>query len=228
MKTVLRSILILLPAILFVTTGFAREDHTGYRDLQFSECAECHVGEGVPPNHGGGWVKEHRVPASRTDSVCLDCHDQGACQDCHKGGGIRAKLSRSQYKRDIVPDTHRSDWVSIHPIQAMSNPQQCSRCHEPKFCADCHGRQKVTSLTIRDHARSGGTMAYIGSFPDQHAAEARRNLASCQACHPDGNVCLTCHSARSGLRINPHPKDFPAGKIGSRSNNRSCRVCHDL
>jgi hypothetical protein len=227
-KTILRSILILLPAAILATTGLAREDHRAYRDLSFEDCGECHKGEGVPPNHGGGWDQEHRVLASRPDAVCSDCHDQGWCQDCHKGGGIEAKLSRSQFKRDIKPESHRSDWVSIHPIQAMSNPQQCSRCHEARFCSDCHGRLDVTSLTIRDHARSGSTQAYIAAFPGQHAAEARRNLASCQACHPEGDVCLTCHSAKAGLRINPHPRDFKADKIRSRSNSRSCRVCHDF
>lgn len=228
MKTILRTILILLPTIILASTGFAREDHTDYRDLQFSECTECHRGEGVPPNHGGGWLKEHRIPATRPDRFCFDCHDQGTCQDCHEGGGIQAKLPSSQHKRDIKPQTHRSDWVSIHPIQAMSNPQQCKRCHEASFCSDCHRRLDVAALTIRDHAKNGGTQAYIAAFPDQHAAEARRNLASCQACHPEGNVCLTCHSAKVGTRINPHPKDFKADRIGSRSNNRSCRVCHNF
>lgn len=223
---ILRSILILLPAVTVAVTVYAREDHKAYRDLKLPECAECHVGSGIAPNHGGGWLKEHRILAAGPNRNCFDCHDQGWCQDCHKGGGISANPSDSQWKRDIKPESHRSDWVSIHPIQASSNPQQCTRCHEPQFCANCHGRMNVTSLTIRDHAKSGGTQAYIAAFPDQHAAEARRNLASCQACHPDGNVCLTCHSAKIGIKVNPHPKDFMAGRIGSRSNNRSCVVCH--
>jgi len=28
--------------------------------------------------------------------------------------------------------------------------------------------------------------------------------------------------------VNPHPKGFKADRIRSRSNNRSCRVCHDF
>jgi hypothetical protein len=28
--------------------------------------------------------------------------------------------------------------------------------------------------------------------------------------------------------VNPHPKDFKADRIRSKSNNRSCRVCHDF
>jgi hypothetical protein len=226
MKTFLRAILILLPAILLATAGFARENHTDYRDLKFNECADCHKGAGVPPNHGSGWLKEHRIAAAKPNRPCFDCHDQQTCQDCHQGGGIDANLSRGQYKRDITPPNHRSDWISIHPIQALSTPQQCRRCHEPTFCSGCHRRQNLGGLTIRYHAQSGGSQAYIAAFPQEHAAEARRNLASCQSCHPDGNVCVTCHSARSGPRVNPHPTGFKASRIGSRSNDRSCRVCH--
>jgi hypothetical protein len=228
MKTILRSIGILLPAVILAAGVAAREDHRPYRDAKAPDCAECHKESGVAPNHGGGWDKEHRIVAAGPNSNCYDCHDQGTCQDCHKGGGIEAKLSSSQWKRDIKPESHRSDWISMHPIQAQSNPQQCSRCHEPQFCSNCHGGLQRNALTLRSHAMSGATQVYIAAFPSEHADEARRNLASCQSCHPEGDVCLTCHSARSGLRINPHPRDFNAGRIQSRSNNRSCRVCHDF
>ena len=229
MKTIFRSALILLPAVLLVAAAAARENHRPYRDLKLPECAECHQGSGIAPNHGGGWRMEHRILAAGPANNCYDCHDQATCQNCHKGGGMDAKLSDSQWKRDIVPDSHRSDWISIHPIQAMSNPQTCSRCHEPRFCSDCHGRLKKSAQTIKSHRKTPTGQSYIPSFPGEHADEARRNLASCQACHPDGDVCLTCHSARAGsLRVNPHPRDFKAGRIQSRSNNRSCKVCHDF
>ncbi len=222
---------VLIPAIMISVAayGYQREDHKAYRELPFPECAECHKDSGVQPNHGGGWDKEHRVMASRPDALCAQCHDQGTCQDCHKGGGINAKLSRSQYKRDIKPESHRSDWLSVHPVMASTNPQQCARCHEPQFCSNCHTRLGNANRTIRDHNLSAPAGSrYVAAFPDGHASEARRNLASCQSCHPDGNVCLTCHSARAGLRVNPHPKDFKADRIRSKSNNRSCRVCHDF
>ena len=50
----------------------------------------------------------------------------------------------------------------------------------------------------------------------------------CQACHPEGDVCLTCHSARTGLRFNPHPKDWDDMKdrIRDASDGRTCRKCH--
>ena len=225
---IFRSVWILLPAVLIATTVMGRENHRPYVNLKLPECAECHKEEGVPPNHGGGWKNEHRILASGLGNNCYECHEQSTCQNCHKGGGMDAKLSGSQWKRDIAPDSHRSNWISIHPIQAQTNPQNCSRCHEPKFCSDCHGRLKKSDLTIKSHRKTSTGQSYIASFPDEHAAEARRNLASCQSCHPDGDVCLACHSARTGLKINPHPANFKADRIRSRSNSRSCRVCHDF
>jgi hypothetical protein len=61
-----------------------------------------------------------------------------------------------------------------------------------------------------------------------HAREARKNLATCQACHPEGDVCLTCHSARTGLRVNPHPRDWDdiKDRLRDASDNRTCRKCH--
>ena len=221
-------ILPLLAVLLTAAAVFAREDHRAYRDLKLPECAECHLGSGVIPNHGVGWLKGHRILAAGPNRNCYHCHDQAVCQKCHKGGGIDAPLSSSQWKRDIAPESHRTDWISIHPIEAAANPQQCSRCHEPRFCQDCHGKQKKSGMTIRSHRKTSTGQSYITLYPADHAAEARRNLASCQACHPDGDQCMPCHSARSGLRINPHPRDFKADRVRSKSGGRSCVACHDF
>jgi len=228
MKRTVWPILALLAVLLTAAMVFAREDHRAYRELKLPECAECHIGSGVVPNHGGGWQKEHRVPAGGPNNNCYHCHDQAWCLNCHKGGGLDAPLSASQWKRDIAPESHRTDWISIHPIQASSTPQQCSRCHEPRFCQACHGKQKKNELTIASHRKTSTGQSYILLLPAEHAAEARRNLASCQACHPDGDQCMPCHSARSGLRINPHPREFKGDRIRSKSGGRSCVVCHDF
>jgi hypothetical protein len=228
MKKTVWPILALLVVLLAAAVVFAREDHRAYRELKLPECAECHIGSAVVPNHGGGWLAEHRVLAASPNSNCYHCHDQATCQNCHKGGGLGAPPSSSQWKRDIAPESHRTDWISIHPIQAASNPQPCSRCHEPSFCQNCHGKQKKNELTIASHRKTSTGQSYITTNPGAHAAEARRNLASCQACHPDADACLPCHSARSGLKINPHPTGFKGGNIQSRTGNRTCKVCHDF
>jgi hypothetical protein len=87
-----------------------------------------------------------------------------------------------------------------------------------------------TAGTACDSCHLGGSVA--PSFHDWqigHAREARRSLATCQACHPDGDVCLKCHSARGGaVGFNPHPKDWNSikGTLKKASNGRTCRRCH--
>ncbi|HEY3488744.1 MAG TPA: hypothetical protein VGK27_01335, partial [Candidatus Deferrimicrobiaceae bacterium] len=58
--------------------------------------------------------------------------------------------------------------------------------------------------------------------------EARRDLASCQACHADGDTCLKCHSSRTGLKINPHPDNWGSiqGKLNRAAGKRTCVKCH--
>ena len=57
-----------------------------------------------------------------------------------------------------------------------------------------------------------------------HPQAARQDLESCVTCHQQ-NDCLRCHSATSGLRVNPHGPDFDASSMGSR-NQAMCALCH--
>ena len=80
--------------------------------------------------------------ARKASSNCADCHQQSYCLDCHKGGGLEADLQKSLSRRgEYMPKTHRSDFISIHPVKAADNPRDCYRCHESNFCSDCHNRQ---------------------------------------------------------------------------------------
>jgi hypothetical protein len=145
---------------------------------------------------------------------------------------------------------HRSDFHVTHPIAARTDPQLCNSCHEPKFCSDCHNDFAPADLAILSHRRgwSDGTLGGAHAFFDdtqcqgchinsvlpthdwsnRHAREARKNLVTCQACHPEGDVCMTCHSAISGLRVNPHPSDWGSIKdnINKASGGSTCRKCH--
>jgi hypothetical protein len=54
-------------------------------------------------------------------------------------------------------------------------------------------------------------------------------LATCQTCHPEGDVCLRCHSAKGGVvGFNPHGKDWDDRKnrLNDASNGKTCRKCH--
>jgi hypothetical protein len=235
--------------------------HKEYAAMAIKECNECHKSEGVALNHDADWDRGHRLLAGKGGANCIECHDQAYCLDCHQGGGIDVKLSTMNYKRDYIPKSHRSDWLEIHPIKAVDNPQRCTRCHEDqKYCIQCHSQFRPADLAFLSHRRQfqdiklssvGPTHAILvqngvvntaacptchpnGLVPSHvwssdHAREARRNLQSCQTCHSNGDVCMTCHSARTGLRVNPHPRNWNSvkGNYRTKSDNRSCLQCHN-
>ncbi len=222
-RTVFLSGTLLLLAL--ATLAFARENHRDYRDLKPAECTECHQGSGVIPNHGADWLKTHRLTAQKPSNNCEECHLQSYCLDCHAGGGIGPDPKSSLSRRgEFMPKTHRSDFISIHAVKAADDPQNCYRCHESSFCLDCH--QKIRdkgTMNIKSHRKAGTSQLY--NFSAEHAAEARRNLQSCEACHPDADVCVQCH--RSG-GANPHPRNWNDIKDNYKntSDGRTCRKCH--
>lgn len=226
MKNLLFVSTVLLLSVIYVSQATAqKQSHKDYADMKISECNDCHKGEGVALNHNDDWVRSHRSLASRAGHNCAQCHTQSYCLDCHQGGGINADLSIANFGNNYIPRSHRSDFVQIHPMKALDNPQTCYRCHDQKFCNSCHDRFPRGSFRIKSHL-PGGTLGQTFLWSSNHASEARRNLQSCQACHPDGDVCLRCHSTKGvAAPINPHPKNFQGGNI-SRRTNRTCRVCH--
>lgn len=203
----------------------AKESHKEYAEMKIAECSECHKGEGVSPNHDADWVRGHRTVADNPGSNCSQCHQQSFCLDCHSGGGIDPDLSTRNYQRDYVPRSHRTDFIMIHPIKALDNPQTCKRCHEPSYCNQCHSRYPKGSLHIKSHLMLGPNGQKYTAGLQEHATEARRNLQSCQTCHPDGDACIQCHS--SG-KTNPHPRNW--GRIKDnykdRAGSRVCTKCH--
>ncbi|QEM69961.1 cytochrome C [Geobacter sp. FeAm09] len=195
--------------------------HTEYAKMAIKECNDCHKGEGIAPNHDADFVRGHRVLASRAGNNCSQCHDQAWCLDCHQGGGTGDSLSQSNAGRDYKPKTHRSDWISMHPIKAQDNQQQCYRCHDQKYCTACHSKLPQTglkSLGFKSHDNQQGAR-----WGMEHSGEARRNLQACQTCHADGNTCKKCHSSGG---VSPHPRGFKAGNYKDRSNSKVCLQCH--
>lgn len=231
-----------------------KQDHAAFSDMAVKECAGCHTGEGIAQNHGADWVRGHRLLSTRPDKNCAACHQQSFCLDCHKGGGIDVKLNTEIAKAGTMPSSHRTDFREIHPIKALDNPQNCYRCHAAKFCSECHTRFKGDQLQTLSHRKGWSNLTAGGGGPQHatftpaqcqtchpggllpqhvwsadHAREARRNLQACQACHSDGQTCMTCHSSRTGLRVNPHPRGWDKVKDSyrKRSDGRSCIKCHD-
>lgn len=203
-----------------------KQDHKDYAEMKVSECNDCHKAEGVAPNHDSDWVRGHRVLASKAVKNCEQCHLQKFCLDCHSGGGTGDDLSVENSRRDYKPKSHRGDWIDEHAIKSADNPQSCQRCHDARYCQECHSKFPGGDLRIKSHRPLGLLGQKYTAFAADHATEARRNLQSCQACHPDGDVCVKCH--HSGL-VNPHPRSWRSikGVYGDR-NAKACIRCHGI
>ncbi|HAD04211.1 MAG: cytochrome C [Desulfuromonadales bacterium GWC2_61_20] len=216
-------------------------------------CLDCHdqafVAQVKFPalqTHGPLWSFQHRPDAKAGATDCATCHAQDFCLECHKAG----RADEMGELGNNMANVHRSEFNVTHPIAARTNPQLCTSCHENGFCVDCHEDFNQADLALDSHRRGftdgtlGGNHALFteqqcqGCHPNSvlpshqwsssHAREARKNLATCQSCHPEGDVCLKCHSARSGLMVNPHPKDWDDidNRLKSASDARTCRKCH--
>ena len=216
-------------------------------------CLDCHDQAFVDSvklpglvTHDATWSLTHRGAAVAKTIDCAACHEQDFCLDCHKAG----RADEMGNLGNTMTNVHRSEFTVSHPIAARTDPQLCNRCHESKFCVECHENFNDNDLALESH-RKGFTNGTLGGahalFTDEqcqschpnsvlpshvwtnsHAREARKNLATCQACHPDGDVCLKCHSARSGLMANPHPRDWDdiKNRLKRASDAKTCRKCH--
>ena len=206
--------------------------------------------------HGSTWSLSHSVLARQSyrssgggQFDCERCHEQQYCMECHAVGPAD---EMGAFTNKMV-NVHRSDFAVSHPIAARTEPQRCTTCHGSQFCLDCHSAFAPEDLAIVSHRKGWSNLlagpsgeahaTYADSqctlcHPDSvlpshewsgsHAREARKNLATCQACHPDGDICLRCHSAVTGLRINPHPGDWDkiSGRLQRASGGKTCRKCH--
>ena len=132
-----------------------KQQHKEYAGTKLSECNDCHKGEGIAPNHGADWAREHRLLAGKAGNNCAQCHTQSYCLDCHQGGGINADLSTATFGRDYVPKSHRSDFIAIHPTenyygQEMLGGRRYFTAVYPDLpmvatCIECHNRRSAST-----------------------------------------------------------------------------------
>jgi hypothetical protein len=199
----------------------------GKRDNNCSQChdqaycLDCHQGGGIdtklstqnykhdytPKSHRSDWLEIHPIKANDNPQSCVRCHDQKYCTACH-----------SKFRgEDLQFQSHRRQFSDIRagaggPLHATFGPGQCAGCHRTPT-------DQLTFPSTQTHWRQN------------HASEARRNLQACQTCHSDGDVCLSCHSNRSGfsLRVNPHPRNWGSikGNYKDKGGMKTCLKCHD-
>ncbi len=196
---------LLLGVIALVALPARSVDHKLFKDSSLAGCRECHGGQGVIDNHGASFVRDHRLLAAKAQNNCHDCHQQSSCDDCHRGRNLENVQKTVSHRGEGMPKTHATDYISIHAFDAKADPRGCVRCHESaSFCSDCH-QQRIKNnrnqMNIRPHSPT-----FVGpGVPDPawasfHAADARRNLQTCQGCHPQKSDCsnFACHPGLKG------------------------------
>jgi cytochrome c7-like protein len=211
--------------------------HKHEQDFAQARCAPCHKDLTRFPirpvamyNHGGRFLAEHAGAARTGAEACAQCHDQTYCADCHaKTVSTRVEV---RFPEDVSRDfIHRGDYLSRHTIDAKADSASCNRCHGTSFCQSCHQMEGLiatldaSSLNGRDPHPPGWAMRGGAQF---HGDAARRDIASCAACHDQGavSVCVKCHRV-GGVGGNPHPLAF-TNRHGQDeiSKNTMCRTCH--
>lgn len=222
-----------------------------------STCMNCHEQEFIDgvkipetvTHRDSNYITEHKNFVYTGKYNCASCHEQSTCIDCHKNG-VPGEMGTTFSKESKM---HTADFLVGHPILAKQDSESCMTCHDVKYCADCHSQFEDNQLAGASHRRSWSNLLTSESgiphqqfsvyscqtchedsvlpahdWSNQHAREARRDLAACQTCHADGDTCLKCHSAVSGLGVNPHPKNWGdiKDKLRDASDGRTCRKCH--
>lgn len=205
--------------------------HEHQEQWERSQCAPCHerhdLDQLLPQTflkHAGDFQRRHGQLAIEERERCASCHTQSDCDDCHD---VTQELTIERrapeaITRDFV---HRGDFLSVHAIEARSQPARCLTCHTPATCDGCHLERGVSGNRVG--AFNPHPPGWVGANPqarDFHGRAARRNIAECASCHDQGPAtnCIRCHQV-GGPGGNPHP----AGWTSNRSEDAAmCRYCH--
>lgn len=191
-------------------------------------CVRCH-GAGADDERAARF--EPRVPDMAT---CADsCHSRDmramACARCHR--------SLSRYTPDELSLVrHPPGFARGHGVEARVNERLCGQCHEPSYCARCHGAGQGVPLAAVEPMRAWREFIHRGDFLARHGAEARLDQSSCVRCHAVES-CDGCHRARGvGGSVAPgsvHGPGWldpfsPRGHArAARRDLLTCVACHE-
>jgi len=207
--------------------------HEHRKEYDEGRCDGCHTDlsrYGTRPvsvfSHQSDFVHNHAAPARSASATCAQCHEQTHCADCHArtvSTPIEVKFPERVFSNFI----HRNDFISRHATEASADQASCRRCHGSSFCEDCHRVQNLApqGSNARDPHPQGWSFPGSANF---HGTAARRDIASCAACHDQGarSICVDCHK-EGGIGGNPHPPGWSdrhgRDEIG---RNGMCLACH--
>jgi len=178
-------------------------------------CNSCHgdVTKLRPLDHAPDYRHTHQFTARTSAGSCEQCHRQTEqCSECHYGDNALFR-------------THTRNYIYTHAEDARKNEHDCVSCHTNEtFCNDCHMSEGIRPTNHTSEWTTGA---------NRHAAEARRDINYCAACHNEGEpVCARCHKDRTPGKGNDpsiHPSSFDQyGVHGPWHDDPSyyCFDCH--
>lgn len=195
-------------------------------------CARCHedlTRYALVPvsrfSHTVDFERTHKTAAPSGGEACATCHEQTFCSDCH-ASTAPLKVETRLPDRPDRGFIHRHDFIARHAIEAQVEGQLCRRCHGSSFCDGCHTARGLTPETAAGRTPHPPGWVFPGS-PESHADAARRDIASCAACHDQpGSICIDCHRI-GGIGGNPHPDSFLRHRDSEEiTKNGMCLICH--
>lgn len=204
--------------------------HAHQDQFKLRQCNDCHVdlsAEAVVPKnhivHDEQFLQRHGTEAASAGDLCTSCHKESFCAQCH-GVTVPDLPSRIHFDDVMRQSMHRAGFMARHPQESRDQPALCSTCHTDNFCRDCHERQHVAATvsgSINPHPP--GWAGALGSA-NLHGRAARRDPASCAACHGGTGemLCVSCHKV-GGIGGSPHPSGWSSRKPLS---DLPCRLCH--
>lgn len=175
-------------------------------------CKSCHTKVSEKTSIG-----EYSLPKMND---CMSCHESKAvskeCNTCHLP------------TEKLMPPSHTPNFIHTHGTMANVSAKElnvnmnCSSCHEPKFCQDCHEGENLDRLT------------HPLNYQFTHALEAQGKEKECTTCHTERMFCIECHSQN---QVMPHnhtagwtnnfPNDGGRHKVEALNDLESCMACHE-
>ncbi len=187
-------------------------------------CKDCH---GMDMPHSEEFkTKTHPELVKTKLDKCDLCHQVKKtnylfCNNCHHG-------SASNWKYDA-----KTPWQTQHAKAVTANGVAgcLGKCHEQKFCVECHTKLKPLPTSHKDPKwlRDKLTVTKYGSAAaapsGKHALAAAKSIDACEVCHGTGGTtsafCKGCH----GMEM-PHPDSFKKNHVSGAKTPKLCANCH--
>jgi Cytochrome c7 and related cytochrome c len=205
--------------------------HEHAQEFAQNTCTRCHqiadLRASKPVSflpHTEGWMRRHASFARDAAQTCTTCHAQTQCDACHDATqSLRVEL-RAPEAVDSQ-QVHRFDFLSRHATESRSQPAMCVSCHQKQDCDACHARRGISGASADPRNPHPANWAVGGfSTSNEHGRAARRDIASCAACHDQGAAsnCVRCHKV-GAFGGSPHP---PGWRSSQPTTAESCAICH--